>query len=244
MGAFDVACARIHGLMGTPPPDEPPSWLASPPPASPPAPVAVAPEIVTQPEAEPAQPWNMPVPASPSRSLIYLAGFLIIVLIGALGLGVYNVIHANDTSGSLAHVTPSPLIPAYERADRFLNVDLAPSLTETNQALPAVTSNCTASLPSGCKDALITLDKAMVDVDTAISANQGDIPACIGPQMQQFRDDWSGMEQGVAMAISGYQSSSRTLIIQGLQKFAAIAHFLKPDIARINSAEQGCAKTV
>ena len=228
--------------MATPPPEEPPSWLASPPPTAP-QPVAAPPAVAEPPVAEPVQPWNIPVAASPSRSLIYLAGFFLIVVIGAVGFGAYGLLHAN-TGTTPVQTAESPTIPDYERADRFLNVDLAPALTEADQALPAVTTNCTAALPPPCKDALITLDKAMVDVDTAMANNQRDIPGCIGPQVQQFRDDWSGMEQGVAMAVSGYQSSSRSLIVEGLQKFASIAQFLKPDVARINKAEQGCARTL
>ena len=153
-----------------------------------------------------------------------------------------RVFSANITAS--VQVSPSPLISDYERADRFLNVDLAPSLASTNVALPAVTSKCTSSLPPPCKDALIALDKAMGDVDQAMINYQRDIPVCIGRAVQQLKDDWTGMEQGVALAVSGYDANSRALIIQGLQKFAAIAKFVKPDVDRINKAELSCSKTV
>jgi hypothetical protein len=52
------------------------------------------------------------------------------------------------------------------------------------------------------------------------------------------------MEQGVSQAISGYDANSRSLIILGLQKFAAIANYIKPDVDRINKAEATCPKTV
>src|SRR5436309_5264799 len=219
--------------MATPPPDRP-SWLDAPPP-EPPAPPAVA--------VEAPQPWNTPVPASTSRVWIYMTGAVLITLIALAGLGVYGLMHSTANVASV-QVTPSPLISDYERADRFLNVDLRPALVETNQALPGVTSKCTSSLPPPCKDALIVLNKAMIDVDSAIQNSQRDIPVCIGRPVQQFKDDWTGMEQGVSQAISGFNESNRTLIIEGLQHFVAIAKYMKPDVDRINKAQQTCAKTV
>ncbi len=164
-----------------------------------------------------------------------------VILIGAFV--VYPMLRP-ATNAAAVQATPSPLISDWERADRFLNVDLGPSLVETNEALPGITSKCTSSLPPPCKDALIVLNKAMIDVDNAITNNQRDIPVCIGRPVQQFKDDWTGMEQGVSQAIGGFNASNRTLIIEGLQKFAAIAKYLQPDVDRINKAQQTCAKTV
>jgi hypothetical protein len=169
--------------------------------------------------------------------------FLAVVLIGAFV--VYPMLRPSPTYTATARVSPSPLIPDYERADRFLNVDLGPSLVEANQASPAVNSKCTSSLPPPCKDALIALNKAMIDVDDAMTKYQSDVPVCIGRPVAQFQDDWRGMEQGVSMAISGFiANNNRTLILTGLQKFASLSKFLKPDIERINKAEQTCSKTV
>src|SRR5207247_3554152 len=151
--------------MPTPPPDRP-SWLDAPPP-EPPAPPPVA--------VEAPQPWNTPVPASMSRVWIYMTVAVLITFIALACLGVYGLMHS--TANVETHIAPpSPLISDYERADRFLNVDLGPALVETNQALPGVNAQCTASLPPPCKDALITLNKAMLDLDNAMTNNQRDIP--------------------------------------------------------------------
>ncbi len=217
--------------------DQAPAWLESPPAAAesplPPEPVAY--------EAAPAPPWVQP-PKSASRPLMFITGALLIGVIAIGGLVVRGELLAGNDQ-PLAAVTPSPLLPDYERADRFLNVDLGPSLTEAVNALPPVEKNCTSSLPPPCKDALVTLDTAMVDVEDAMRRYQGDIPNCIGPPVAQFRVDWNGMEQGVAQAISGYQNNSRDLIIVGLQKFASLAQFVKPDVDRINAAKATCPKT-
>jgi len=229
---------------GAPPPnqpaglEQPPAWLAAPPEAAAPM---LPPEQVEQPAPTPA--WATPQPPA-SRMWIYMTGFLMIAILVIGGFVVYPMVRPSANITASVQVSPSPLISDYERADRFLNVDLAPSLASTNVALPAVTSKCTSSLPPPCKDALIALDKAMGDVDQAMINYQRDIPVCIGRAVQQFKDDWTGMEQGVALAVSGYDANSRALIIQGLQKFAAIAKFVKPDVDRINKAELSCSKTV
>jgi len=220
--------------------EAPPSWLAAPPQAAAPAPSAAA-VVAYEPAPAPAA-WVTPQPPT-SRTWIYLSGFLMIAVIVIGGFVVYPMLRPAANVASV-QATPSPLISDYERADRFLNVDLGPSLVETNQALPGVTSKCTSSLPPPCKDALIVLNKAMIDVDSAIQNNQRDIPVCIGRPVQQFKDDWTGMEQGVSQAISGFNESNRTLIIEGLQHFVAIAKYMKPDVDRINKAQQTCAKTV
>jgi hypothetical protein len=227
-----------------------PSWLAQPMPQTPePAAPAPQPEPVYQAplyelNGSPAPAWQAPMPASPNRGLIYITGLLLIVVVGIGGFAGYSMLKTNTNNVASVQVSPSPIISDYERADRFLNVDLGPSLVETNQALPPVTKNCTSSLPPPCKDALITLNKAMVDLDKAMQNNQQDIPNCIGPAVAQFKADWEGMEQGVSQAIGGFDQSNRTLILEGLQKFAALAQYMKPDVNRINTAQQTCPKTV
>jgi len=135
-------------------------------------------------------------------------------------------------------------VPDYERADRFLNVDLLPALQEVNNAVPAVNKNCTSTLPPTCKDALITLNTAMIDLGNAITNNQKDIPVCIGQAVSQFQNDWQTMEQGLSTAIQGFQQNNRSLIVDGLQRYAVVAQYMKPDVDRINTAEQTCSKTL
>jgi hypothetical protein len=188
----------------------------------------------------PVQPWNTPVPASAARGLIYIAGFVALALIAAAGLGIYVL----KSSGKVPVLqASSPQGSAYDRADHFLNVDLSPSLTEANNALPPVARDCNADLRPPCKASLIVLDKAMLDVNDAIASNQRDIPPCIGRAVQQFRDDWSAMEQGVAQAISGYTSGSRALALQGLQRFTDLGKLVKPDVDRITASEASCSRS-
>ena len=216
--------------------DQAPTWVetaqgAAPEPA----------QVIVEPPA-PVPLWQQAARRSGPSPVIYVAAALLIAVIAIGGIVVRGQLLG--TSSSTANTEPSPtsLLSDYERADRFLNVDLGPSLTETTQALPAVQSSCTSALPPSCKDALLKLDKAMVDVEDAMNQNHRDVPGCIGPQVDQFKSDWTGMEQGVSLAIQGYQANSRDLTIQGMQKFASIAQFMQTDIKRITTAEQTCKK--
>lgn len=230
--------------------EAPPSWLAVQPQAQAPGPqvqAPVPPEPVYQQPAYEQPPagapaWATPAPPS-NRFWIYLTGLLLIVVIAVVAVWGYGVLH-NTTETAAVQPTPSPIISDYERADRFLNVDLGPALVEANQAIPAVNKNCTASLPPPCKDALITLNNAMVDLGKAMQNYQSDIPICIGREVDQFKNDWQGMEQGLSSAIAGFESNNRTQILEGLQRFAALGQYMKPDVARINTAQQACSKTV
>lgn len=216
---------------------EQPSWLDQPIPGPPEA----APPAPPQPEQVPA--WVTPQPKG-SRLWIYMTGLLLIVVIAGGGIWVRGQLLANQASDQAAQTSPTPLIPDYERADRYLNTTLAPALTGTITPLQNIERDCSAkTMTAPCKPDLIALNQAMLGADDALN-QQRDIPRCIAIQVNQFRFDWMGMEQGLSLAISGYNNNSYDLYLQGLVKFGGLAQYLKPDMDRISTAENTCAKTV
>src|SRR5262245_40969282 len=225
--------------------EQAPSWLATPPaaaaPAPQPEPVAYEPQPVYPQQPAPAA-WMAPAPQRSSMTTYVTAAILIGVL-AAGGFVAWQMTSHTEYTASV-QASPSPTVPDYERADRFLNVDLLPALQEVNNAVPAVNKNCTSTLPPACKDALITLNTAMIDLGNAITNNQKDIPVCIGQAVSQFQNDWQTMEQGLSTAIQGFQQNNRSLIVDGLQRYAVVAQYMKPDVDRINTAEQTCSKTL
>jgi hypothetical protein len=225
--------------------EQAPSWLATPSaaeaPAPQPEPVAYQPEPVYPQQPAPMA-WATPAPPH-SSTMTYVTAAILIGVLAAGGFVAWQMTSHTEYTASV-EASPSPTISDYERADRFLNVDLLPALQETTNAVPAVNKNCTSSLPPPCKDALITLNNAMLDLGTAITNNQKDIPVCIGTAVNQFQNDWQGMEQGLSTAIQGFNQDNRSLIIDGLQRYAAMAKFVKPDVDRINTAEKTCSKTL
>lgn len=219
--------------------DQAPTWLASPPGSAAPEP---SPPVVAEPVAAPA--WNTPAPGG-SRKWIYLTGTLLLVVIAITAVYVRGQLaYFQTSSAQVAATTPTPLISDYEQADRFINVDLAPSLTAAVGPLQKVGSSCTMTgMPPSCKDALIATNKAMLATEDVL--DQGHIPACIARQVQQFKYDWQGMEQGVSQAISGFVNGNNIdLYRQGMVKFAEIAQYVQPDMDRITAAEKTCPKTI
>lgn len=220
-----------------------PSWLAQPPPVA----TAYEPQPAYQPQP-PYQPgpapasWMAPEPPR-SRMTTYVTAIVLVGVIAVGGFLAYQMTSRTNFTASV-QASPSPTISDYERADRFLNIDLGPALLETNNAIPTVNKNCTAQLPPACRDALVSLNSAMVDLGNAITNNQKDIPVCIGTAVSQFHADWQTMEQGLSTAIQGFDQNNRNLIVDGLQRFASVGQFMKPDVDRINKAEQTCSKTV
>lgn len=217
--------------------DQSPTWLAAPPPGAAPEAPPLAPEpILTAPA------WAAPQPKG-SRLWIYLSGALLVAIVAGGGMFARAQIiawqAANDQQ--IVLTSPTPFLSDYERADRFLNVELTPSLTGTLGPLQSVEKTCTPqTMTPGCHDGLIALDKAMSTTTDVIS--KGDIPVCIGREVLQFKNDWMGMEQGVAMAISGYAYNSHDLYLQGFVKFAEIAQYIQPDSDRITAAQKACSK--
>jgi len=208
--------------------ERPPEWLPAAPQAAPPPPFV--------PEPEPAPAWAPPPPRQ-SKLLLYLAGGLVVVLLGAGGWVVRGQILAQQTDGgSLA--SPTPFGSDYERADRFLNTELAPSINEVDKTLPALTSSCTAKLPPSCRDAIAVTDQKMRDTSKVI--DKGDIPPCIADSVTQFTKDWSAMEAGLEMALGGYTSGSNELVARGLIAFGTAAKPLKTDADAMQKAELTC----
>lgn len=219
--------------------DQSPTWLAPPPAGPTPAPAPMPQEPA--PAEVPA--WVAPQPRG-SRLWIYLTGVLLIIVIAGGGIWVRGQFLAGSNDVAAVQSSPTPLIPDYELADRFLNTDLAPALAATVTPLQNIGKDCSAkTMNAACKPDLIALNQAMIGADDALD-QQRDIPGCIARQVNQFKYDWQGMEQGVSMAISGYNNNSYDLYLQGLVKFAGLAQYLQPDVDRINAAEKTCAKTV
>jgi hypothetical protein len=238
---FDQPPPAPVAPLTAPPPEKPawldqaPEWLASPPGAAAPEP--------PQPVMEQPAPAAWTGTARPrSRAMIYGTALLLIAVVGFGGWVVRGQLLASQASNdaSLHATSPTPLLSDYERADRYLNLELGPPLLDATNTLTPLENACTPSLPPACKDALITTDKAMVKAEEVMNHTR-DIPPCIARELAQFKDDWVGMEQGLTLAISGYQSNNRQLIIQGFQRFANIAQYVKADVDRITKAEQTCA---
>ena len=175
---------------------------------------------------------------------IYMTGVLLIIVFAGGAIFVRSQILANQSSDqAAAPASPTPLLSDYDRADRFLNIELAPAVVALVAPLQNVQKDCsTKTMVPGCKPDLIALNQAMITGDDVLS-RQRDIPACIATDVNQLKYDWQVMGSGVSLAISGYNDNSYDLYFQGMFRFADLAQYIKPDMDRITAAEKTCAHT-
>lgn len=224
--------------------DDRPTWLPAPPPAAapPPAPTAAAaPPAPTVEQATAETPaWVAPAPRS-SRLWIYMTGLLLIIVIVVGGVWVRGQLLAGGNDQAVVAGSPTPLLSDYERADRFINTQLAPALAATLTPLQNIEKDCSPkTMTAPCKPDLIALNQAMIAGETTFDS--ADVPACVAREVNQFKYDWQGMEQGISLAISGYNDNSYDLYLQGLVKAGGIAKYLQPDMDRITGAEKTCSQ--
>lgn len=222
-------------------PDDRPAWLPAAPPTAAPPPPPQAVEYVPQPPQEtPA--WAAPQPKG-SRLWIYMTGVLMIIVLAGGGIWLRGQFLANQQDQLAAQAPPTPLLPDHERADRFVNTQLAPSFAALITPLNNVGKDCSPkTMTAPCKPDLVALNQALIAGDTTFQ--NADVPGCIAREVNQLKYDWQGMEQGVSQAISGYNDNSYDLYLQGLVKWAGIAQYIKPDVDRISAAEKTCSTTV
>lgn len=213
--------------------EAPPAWLD---PSA--AAVLAPPPVVAEPMPDAAY---SPPPRMGLRPFIYLGGALLVAAIVFTGWIFRDQLHAQpiDYSSTLPSPSPSPSGTEYDRAQRFLNNVLGPSIDQVDQTLPGMQAACTPDLPVACRDAIFATDQKVLATSKAMAS--ADIPPCIAPPMAQFNRDWSGIESGLELSLSGYQYNSRSLIITGLQRVVEYAGYLKADAAAVTAAESSCA---
>ncbi len=221
------AAAQPAGL------EAPPEWL------DPSAAAVLAPPPVAEPVPIPA--YSPPPPRMGLRPFIYLGGALLVVAIVFTGWIFRDQLRAQplDYSSTLPSPSPSPSGTEYDRAQRFLNGILGPSIHQVNQTLPGMQAACTPDLPVACRDALLATDQKVLATSKSIAS--ADIPPCIATPMAQFNRDWLGIESGLELSLSGYQDNSKPLIIDGLQRVGSYAGYLNADGAAVTAAEPTCA---
>jgi hypothetical protein len=184
--------------------------------------------------------WVTPQPKK-SRLSIYLAAtMLLAIVIGGVLFARSQLTAMQAGNDEVVQASPTPLLSDFERADRFMNLQLTPAFAALITPLQNAEKDCSPkTMTAPCKTDLIALNSAMITGQKAF--DQADIPVCIGREVGQFKNDWMGMEQGITEAISGYTDNSYDLYFQGMVAFAEIAQYMKPDLDRITAAEKTCS---
>ncbi|HSP09060.1 MAG TPA: hypothetical protein VLU92_05645 [Candidatus Dormibacteraeota bacterium] len=212
-------------------PEAPPAWL------DPSAAAILAPPV---PALDPMPAAYAPPARMSMRPFIYLGGALLVGAIVLTGWIFRDQLRAQplDSASTLPSPSPSPSGSEFDRAQGFLNGILGPSIDQVNQTLPGLQAACAPDLPVACRDAILATDQKVLATSKAIAS--ADIPPCIATPMAQFNRDWSGIESGLEMSLSGYQYNSKQLIITGLQRVVEYAGYLKADAAGVSAAQPAC----
>jgi hypothetical protein len=194
----------------------------------------------------PVTPLWVEAPRSGLTLYMYAGAAAVVLVMLMIVLSSTNLIQLPWPSGASSSagpaVSPSPKTSDYARADRFLNVYLAPALPSVSHTLPALQSACTGTLSSGC---LTALNAARQQMTTLLSTiDNGDAPPCIAAGAQAARFDLQSMSDSIDMALNGYQDNNGAEVYQGMYRFAYFGRSLKADPAAINAQKAHCSKAV
>jgi hypothetical protein len=187
--------------------------------------------------------WEQPVRSGMSLYLYVAAGAVVLVM-AMIVLSSMNIVQlpwpgAGSTSNVRPAATPLPPLTTrtdYARADRFLNLSLAPALVGVNQTLPNLTQTCNGTLSNSCLSSITATDQQMKKVLSVIDG--GEIPPCIAAGMSKLRIDLSEMETGLTLALSGFKDNQRNLVTAGLSRFGSLGQALPADAASLNQAQK------
>jgi hypothetical protein len=214
-----------------------------------PAPVAVA---YTPPQVQaPVLPYSVPtdeaseVPLWVEKprqgiSMYLFAGAALVVLIMAMmALNSLHLVRLPWEKESYIPLAATPVAPMairsdYARADRFLNVNLAPAVTALNQTLPALAQSCTGTMSAGCQQSITASDQQVKKVLAVI--DRGAFPLCIAPGVSKVRADFAAMDDGLQLALKGFEDNKIAGVSQGLAKFGAAGPALSADAKALDLA--------
>jgi hypothetical protein len=219
-------------------------------PYSPPA-AAPASNYVYPVAEQPVTPLWVEAPRSGKRPYLYfVAGLVVLVVAGILlnTLGITQLPWPGSASTPSGRATPAPSASPltvrsdFARADRFLNLSLAPALVALNQTGPALNSTCYGTLSNGCFDAITTTVKQLKSVLVVI--DRGDIPQCIAASMSKVRGDLAAMDGGLELALKAYADNLTSELAQGFRQFVPPAQALLADSQSADRAQKTLCSTV
>jgi hypothetical protein len=186
-------------------------------------------------------------PAKSGLNIYMYAGVAAVVLIMLMMiLNSTNLIQlpwpagASNSTGPTIRAASTPKTSDYARADRFVNVYLAPALPSISHTLPALQTACTGTFSSGCLTALNAAKQQMTTVLSTIA--NGDVPSCIAGGANTARFDLQSMADDIDMSLNGYQDNNGAQVYQGIYRFAYYGRSLKGDVAAINAQKAKCSK--
>ncbi|HVS49029.1 MAG TPA: hypothetical protein VHJ99_09015 [Candidatus Dormibacteraeota bacterium] len=191
--------------------------------------------------------WEQPTRSGATMYLYVVAGAVVLVM-AMIVLNSMNIVRlpwqSDGSTPSVPTATPLPPVTArtdYARADRFLNLVLAPAMVSAGQTVPAMQTACNGTLSNSCLSSITATDQQMKKVLSVIDG--GEVPPCIGVGVNKLRIDLAGMESGLTLALSGFQQNQRNLVAAGLSRFGSLSQALPADATSVNQAMKAQCNT-
>jgi hypothetical protein len=191
--------------------------------------------------------WEQPTRSGASLWLYVVAG-AVVLMMAMIVLNSMNIVRlpwqSSDSTPTVPTATPLPPVTArtdYARADRFLNLVLAPAMVSAAQTVPAMQTACNGTLSNSCLGSITATDQQMKKVLSVI--DRGEIPPCIAAGVNTLRIDLFGMESGLTLALSGFKENQRNLVAAGLSRFGSLSQELPANATSVNQAMKAQCST-
>jgi hypothetical protein len=220
--------------------------VAAPAPAPAPTPAAIVmpyspPKFVAPAPEQNALPLWREAPRQGITLYLFVGAALVVLIMAMMAVNSLNLVRFPWQSAEQIQVrpTPSPTQPLtvrsdYARAERFLNVSLAPAVVALNQTLTTTYQTCTGTLTISCHDAIVASEQQLKKVLAVI--DRADIAPCIAPGMSKVRKDLATMDDAAQLALKGYTDNKSSAVVQDLYRLGSTDAVLKADSKAVDQA--------
>jgi hypothetical protein len=194
---------------------------------------------LTPPSGPPARPW-----------IIWGAGA---VVVGALAVAIFALHNqypnglpffgggAGPTTVTIGgRATPDPNLSQYERADRLLNLQLAPKLVVAGNAEQAIAKDCATPVSQPCRVALNDTYRKLDDVIQTM--DKSDVPPCILDPLQKFRNTLNSAQLQLAQAVLALDRNDGSGEAAFIHAFATAVVGSQADAQAVQTAFAACSK--
>jgi len=201
----------------------------------------------------PAEPAAALTPSSGPPARPWITWGARAVVVGAIGVVVFalhnqypNGLPFFGGGGSTTvtiggRATPDPNLSQYDRADRLLNLQLAPRLVEAGKAEQAIAKDCATPVSQPCR---VALNDTYHKLDAVIqTVDRSDIPPCIQDPLQKFRNALNTAELQLAQAVQALDRSDSAGEVAFIQAFGTAIAGSQADAQAVQAAFATCSKT-
>jgi len=188
--------------------------------------------------------WQQPTKPG-KTTYLYVGAGLVIAVMAILILNSLNFTQylpwssAGSSSSSVQSPQPTPTADRtrseFGRADRFLNVSLAPAMSVLDEAVQLMQA-CNGTLSNSCYDAIRSTEPQVKRVLSVI--DYGTIPLCIAAPIKSLRADVANMDVGIQLALKGYTDNRSGEVGNGVSQFNRSAQAAQADVHAADQARK------